>query len=221
MRTHPTPPRFPLLALLVAVGCVEGRARPGDGGQFGEESGAACKPQTETPLAWDEVSAAGLTAQELADLVAAEFTAPLTWADATSTALSVAATAPANPRFVDYEWEDDGSGIEPAMTCVDVVAIDVALAVTTDDGALAESVAVTLESAVATDVTAWIDLDAPSGSFRAADWADGDYDDVWADLELSFGGAGISGAIHGYGEKTEGSGPDGMVSLTMFDIATF
>lgn len=220
--THFTLDRFHLLAALVLVGCsVDGRNRPGDGGQFGEESGAACKPQTETPLAWDEVSAIGVTPQEALDLVDGDHAATLTWADATTTGLSVGVSGAANPRFIDYEWEDDGSGIEPAMTCGDTVAFDVSLTVATDDGALAESWSHTLEAATASDVTAWIDLDALSGSFDALDWADADYDEVWADLVVSFGAAGISGEIRGYGEKTEGSGPDGVVSLTLFDIATF
>jgi len=109
----------------------------------------------------------------------------------------------------------------PALDCQDVVAIDVNFSMVSDDGAFNEEMALTVEAAFLFEVYLYRQLEDLSGSFDVEDWADAEYDATRAFLDLSFSPEGVSGEIRGDGEnESEGDGPDAVISLTSFEVAT-
>lgn len=209
---------LPLLALLA---CDDAIQDPGDGGQFGEETGSGCEVVGETPLALDEASALGFAPQDLLDLAEGEHALDLTWSDGSTSPLALGVADPSDARLLDYEYVSDGSGAEPAFDCADVLAIDVQLTLVTDDGGLAEDMAVVLQRSEGEETRIRADLDAIAGSLDPWDHAPEAFDEVWADVEIEFAAAGPAGIVSGYGETTSGTGDEATVSMMRFDIATF
>lgn len=210
---------IPTTALILALsGCDADRNDPGAGGQFGEE-GSGCVAQSETPIELDAVQPNGLSAQDVIDAVGGSHGATVAWSDGGTASLALDLTDASSARWVDYEYETDGTGPVPEIACIDTVAVDFALSLTTDDGRIDLSGTHTVELADSGSVTTWVSLDDNAGTLDPAAFSTESFDDVWADLELVFDGP-LTGAVTGYGEKTEGSGPDGTVSLTMFEIGT-
>ncbi len=210
-----------LTASLFLAAC--GGETPDDanpGGQFGEETDTGCQISEETALDLDEVSALGISPQEVLDIAEAEHSATLTWADDSTTALTLSVSDPTNARYVTYEYvSSDGAEID--MNCPDVVVIDMTLGLSTDDGAFAES----LDGSLVVDedlaIRSWVELEGLAGGFDPEDFATESFDTVWADMAVAYDESGVSGEISGYGEIVSGSGDDGTVSMTRFDIATF
>jgi hypothetical protein len=215
----------PLVALtLVACEPTDQEPDPGNGGQFGEETDSGCQVLEELAIGLDDITDLGFSAQDMLDVADGDHSADLTWADGAAAALSLGVSGATNPRVLDYEYVSDGSGAEPAMDCTDGVAVDLTLAVVTDDGLLDESFAVTLVQWEGEQFpTLNVDLDDLSGTLDAWDFATESFDEVWADLSIAFETTGVSGEIKGYGETAwEGDdGDDGVVSMSMFEIASF
>ena len=220
MRIHPV---WPLPLLLGLAACDT--PRDADGGQFGQETndGATCAEVERTPLDDDEVSPLGFSPADLKSWLVAAHTAPLTWSDATATDITVTLSGPSAADYVTYVAEYP-AGMEDAnlaLDCPAQVELVLATRIETGDGALDEALELTVQATDADAVDLWLELEDLSGTFDPWDWADADYDEVWADLRLALrADTALSGAIEGRGEQTYGTGPDSAVSLTLFEIAT-
>jgi len=219
-------PSLFIASLLVAAAC--GPVEEPDqaiGGQFGEETGHnVCDLVTEVELDWDEESELGFTPNELADLLVGDTSEVLTWAGGSETGYTVSIAKGTSAFYRTYEQVDDGSGAEIDYGCDAVVAIEVSMDFSSDDGALAESWDLTLESRITDTVVLNVELDELNGSLDISSFASASYDEIWADLDIIFDEEdGVGGEIVGYGEsQSSGSGSgDGTTSLTSFDIATF
>lgn len=203
--------RWLLVPLVLTTACTLG-TDPDDGGQIGEESGARCEAVGSTPLAVDEESSLGFAPQALIDLAVGSTTSPLAWTDGTSTTLHEDVVVTGAMELVDYEVVDTGTGngtataMEMSLWCPDQVEIEVTLALSSDDGRLAESVETRIRAAEAGQVTAWMSLDQPQGTFDAWDFApaSNDYDDLRAWVDLTWDSAGPAGTVHGQGSGTDG-----------------
>lgn len=219
---------------LGAVACDLGAADPNDGGQFGEEAGARCEAVGATPLGADEVSALGFAPQALLDLAVGTHADTLAWAQlGTTTGVTLTVSHDGGAmELVDYEVvSEGGSGgmepaIEPALFCADQVEIEVAVSLTTDDGAFAESWTVRLAAAEAARASFSRELDAVSGTFDPWDHAPAGntYDTMRAWVDVAFDAAGASGVISGQGEGVEGGDrmdPDSVAYAESVDIGSW
>jgi hypothetical protein len=193
---------------LVLVGCSG--TDPLDGGQYGEEAGASCAPQSSSPLAADEVSALGFAPQAMLDLVGPAQTVPLTWADGSVTDLTLEVTVDGAMELVDYELEEsEGDGTAaPAIElgCADLVEIEVRFRFSTADGLLDEEMSARLTSADGQTAGLTVDLDRISGTLDP--WAfapeGNDWDELRAWMMADWSAAGPSGVIDGQGSGTDG-----------------
>jgi hypothetical protein len=207
------------LPMTLAACAPESADDPGMGGQFGEETGGGCQLVSSTPLALDEVAPNGRAAQDLVDLAVGSFEATLTWAGGTEAALSLETIDPIDARFDVYESVDDGS-MEIDLGCPRVIVVDVDALLSTDDGALAETMTWSIEMGDGAPGV-WVDMVGLSGTFDPWDFTTEDFDTVEAALMVEFTAAGPTGTIEGYGESTGGGGDDAAVSLSRFDVASF
>lgn len=176
------------------------------GGQSGEDS-YGCFPQTSTPLALDEASPLGFTPQEMLDSVAAGPTATFTWTAGTTAGLALDTTPDTtSAAYVEYAWEDDGSGMEAAMGCANTVEIDADLGFHTDDGAFDEDFAVTLTAVGDGQVTWFVqeDLGDVAGTYDASELDTSDYDDVVLNYSGRWDDAGAAGTLEAQGSGTDG-----------------
>lgn len=210
---------------------LAGCGGPWFGGQFGEEVTSGCEPVSSTPLGLDEAAPNGVEPGALLDLAVGTHEHLLTWLqlDAT-TDLTLTIEAGDAAAYVDYEWQssgDDGSGtlMAPAIGCVDMVEIDIAVTLSTADGALDESFEATL-TGDSNDLASfrW-SLDDVEGSFDPWDHAPAgsDYDEMGASLSVELDASGAHGTIDGQGEGTVGdpNDPDSAVYAERVEIATF
>ncbi|MEZ4235662.1 MAG: hypothetical protein R3F59_05770 [Myxococcota bacterium] len=203
---------------------------PGDGGQIGDEAneGAHCEVSESTPLALDEASPGGFSAQEVLDGLEGVHEATLTYADGTTAALTVTVTATGDAAWEVQELVDEGTGggMEPAisMTCPDVLSIGVTVGFATDDGVFAEQFDVDLQASGAGQASVYVPLEGLAGTFDVWDYVPDDgltYDDAEAWLDLQWTGA-LAGTVHGQASGADpGDDPDGMAWATNFDIAGF
>lgn len=215
-------------AMAVAMVACTGAEPPNEqpGGQFGEEAGAHCVVLTETPLALDEISPLGFSAQELLALAAGASEHELDWVQlGQTTSLSLAVTSLDSASYVEQGVERDEGYGGPEPWCPNVVKVAVRLELSTEDGALAESAETALTSEGADRVSLTLPLDAVAGSFDPWDHvpAGTDFDEVRAWLELNFDASGLSGRIDGQGSGVVGdpNDPDSVAYAQGFDIATF
>lgn len=206
----------PLASLLLLVACDAG-------GQSGEENVAwGCEVVSETPIAADEVTPDGLTAQDAAALVT-PFSGPLTWVEHPATTLDLTPTVDVgSARFVDYELPEVGEGPEPALECVDTIEMDADLAFVTADGLLDElwSIVLVARDASTTDADAEIDPAALAGTYTVTEVDPADYDVVRMFVNPVWTSTAVSGRLTGQAETTgDASDPDSTASATFFDIA--
>jgi hypothetical protein len=209
-----------LMAMLSLVGCL--REPPGDGGQFGEESGSGCKATARAPLADDEVSPLGFAPEVLVEL-AVPSSGILRWVDGAETALELAPERDGPAEYVEYAWVDDGpsGGMEPMLDpwCPNRVELPYRVGFTTDDGAFAETFALRLGADTSEAVQGSIAPRAYDGAFDPWTFApDGnDFDEVRASLELWWTAEGASGTVSGQGEGVDGA----LAYAQAFDIAVW
>lgn len=212
-----------------SIGCV-GTTPPNDDGQFGEEAGARCDVVTRTPLALDEVSPLGFTAQSVLDLAEGTHPGTLTWLEAGgSSPLTLTVAQAGAIEYVEQAvvTTGTGSGEEPALSlwCPNLVSVGVDIGFVTDDGVFAEQWLGALTSDVEGQTGFDRTLEDLAGTFDPWDHipADTDFDEVTAWLEVSFDASGPSGLIHGQGSGTDGdpNDPDSSAYAQNFDIASF
>lgn len=196
------------------------------GGQSGEESVTwGCEPQSETPLAADESTPAGFTATDVATRVT-PFDGAFVWAAHDPSTLALTPTVDlSSARWVDYELASSGEGgIEPAMTCADVVELDASVGFATADGLLAETFDWALQAADLGLITAWdeLDLDALAGTYTVTEVDLADYDGFTAYVSASWSGQGSFGELTGQATTAgDPSDPDSTASATNVPIATW
>lgn len=190
----------------------------GDGGQQGEE-GARCDAIRTVALTGDEDSELGFGADEVKALVDGAHEGTLVYEAGGETALHLTVSGLTNARFLEQEYVDDGSGMEPAlaMDCPDIVAIDAQVALVTDDGAFDEAFAQRID-VEATDLGYFyheLDLTALGGTFEVPGAAD--YDAVRAFVDATFAADGTTGVIDGQGESVDGD----VASATAIPVGTW
>lgn len=179
-----------LLSLSLLAGCSNGQIggevkEPDDGGLSGGEGGDGCESAETIPLAFDEMSTLGFSAEQLAANIAGSHETTLAWGveegyvtveltpEAGEGMITVVVRVDEkSARFVDLEpassGEDRGTLIgDMASSCSDVVLVDAQIEVTTDNGALNETFEVTLSAATPNYVSTRIELEPGSldGSF--------------------------------------------------------
>lgn len=196
------------------------------GGQTGSES-YGCLPETRTPLARDADSTLGFSADDFLVFTEGAHESELTWKDGTKTQLTLTVTyVGGDIAFLDNEWKDDGSGREIAtIGCVDTVSVEVEVQAKTADGALDETWTTTITAAQATSSNLSVSPkpDEFVGTIDVASFAPENSDGVQVSFEATFGEQSVEGKLSGVATKYEGDkdDPDGTVSGTPFDIASF
>ena len=205
----------PLAPLLCLLGC-DAPEPPQAGGQFGEETMPGCEVVSSTPVAVDEVTETGFSAQEIIDLVIGDHDADLLWVDGSRTALTMSLSDPGAASYVVYTPVSTADS-EPLIFCGSTLEFAVTLSAETDDGALSSEQVYTISATMVDLVAITVELE----DVDAGAWTSSRFDRTWADLRASVDASGISGLIEGYGETISGSGETGSASLSRFDIATF
>jgi hypothetical protein len=220
---------LPSLLLLVAACGSGGSSDNSDGGGLGgrtAEDGAGCNAVSSVNLAWSERSTLGFSADELLNALGAEHQARLTYADGTSTTLTLGLQrgTSGQVQFQQRQYTSDQSGRELAVDsdCDDVLSIPVTLSFTTNDGAFAESWALSLLADSATTATGYVplELDALAGSYTVTEVDPAEFDDVVAFITLGFAAAAWSGSVSGQAIQSDAA-PSGTSSARSFSIGSF
>jgi hypothetical protein len=185
-----------ILLVALAIGC---------GGQVGEET-IMCAAVNEQSLSLDETTPLGFTAQDVLDVVGGEHAEPLLWADDVQTTVTLGVNyAGGSLRFLERDWIDD-SGIEIARSgCEDIIEIETGVALTTDDGELAESWTLRVEAETADQIVFYEPLEQLAGTLDIERFApDKPYDFARAFLDMTVTAAGLDGSISGQIEGSDG-----------------
>ena len=207
------------LFLLAIAGCDEGR---------GEDTGPSCKDE-EHPVALDELTRLGFSAQQVVDLVSPSFEGPLTWSDQTATVLELAIASTGEAWFVDSEVVAGSGDEQPAIwpICEDRVAVAVTIHFATEDGAFAETWEDRVD-ATTSSVASWsreLELDALGGDFDLLPFVEAkDYDELRAFAAGSVSTeSGNSGRIDGQASGSEDCDPGDTCSswAEEIDVATW
>lgn len=167
--------------------------------------------ETRTPLAFDEDSPLGFSAEDVALALGTLRTVDFVWARGGSTTVDIELGIGSTVEFVDLEEAtppEDATVPSIAVVCDDYVAISVTLGLKTADGLLDEDFALTMSLTQADYGAVWAALE-------LADFSDPSiFDDFLVDdatsqnptLDVVFGpGGGISGEI---GWSSEGESGD-------------
>lgn len=199
------------LLLALAGGC---------GGQVGEESGVVCKPVERDPLALADSSPLGFSAQELLDATGGDYAGSVEWSDQTSSAATVSVTYTGGViEFQDREWTSDGDSqdLAASLECNDVVAIEVEVVVTSDDGRLDESWTTMLLAEQGSAASFAVPDPSYAGTLDVASFSPHEGEVTsWVDAELDAAGATI--VIEGQVSVSTGNDDDDTVSAQAFDI---
>lgn len=186
------------------------------GGQVGEESGAVCDPVERQALGRDMTSPLGFSADQLIDEVAGSFSGSVSWADDTSSPAELTVTyAGGVIEFQDREWIGDGSQELSLGDCNDVVALEVEVTATSDDGRLAEAWTTTLLAERRDAATFWISPQGFVGSLDPASFAPSD-GDVTSTVSTTLGGSSATLVIDGQVSRTDGD----VATAESFDVGT-
>jgi hypothetical protein len=187
--------RIAFLSLVLTSGCL--------GDHLADEA-AVCAWAGSQVIALDETSAGGFTPNEVLALVGGAHDEVLSWTDGGETPLTITVTHDGGAvLWVDYELEDDGSGVELMLDCPDRLEFDAA--------ALGEEASFFQR----------LDLDALGGTYEVTEVDPDDYDAVEARVSARFDAGGSTGEIVGQAEGSEGSGDEGVAYAENFDIATW
>lgn len=175
------------------------------------DEGWTCQ-DTPTTIGMSDPTALGFTAEAALAHATASESATLTYADATTTPLTLGFASAGTARFVDSEPVYEGDGDEVTLIeidCFDRVEVAGTFTFVTDDGLFDESFDASLSATVAEEATisASLDLDALGGTFEIEPFVDttDPWDDARAWIQATFV-AGVSrGVVDG---QVSGSDPD-------------
>ena len=180
-----------ILALITLSACDDGY----DGGQSGSAE-YGCLPTSTADLALDETSALGFAPQALLELAEGTSTGTFSFEAGGSSNVSITFTGSGEARFEQRDWQDDGSGVAPALGCSDVVLVSGTLAVVTADGSVDETVEVELEASTP-ELAGWFaELSSLGGSYQ---FDESPYDEVRYFLTGSFEAGGSTGELSAQG----------------------
>lgn len=217
----PTHKSLPLSFFVLAISAPA--CAPHEGGQVGEEP-AACRPISTEQLAADDATPLGFMVSDVLSIAEGSQELSLHWADGTSTPLHITMSFTGVASYQDREWVDGTSDLflSAANDCPDILSLQMRVQLRTDDGALDEDFVADLEAAEVSEALMVKGLDMPTGTLSLASFAPpGNFRAYSARVKLVAQSAGIRGDIVGWAETTEGSGDDGSVSATFYDIASF
>lgn len=182
------PPRFaiPLFAAL-AGGAVACGSAAADGGQTGGENPIRCSPSVQVdPLDRATNSPLGISADDVLASLAGRHAATLTWSDATTTGL-----------VIDVGY-DGRAGYSPSCKHNEV---DVAIALSTDDGALSEALNAELFADSPDSGSFDVDVDASTlaGTFLSSHPPAATYDQLTLSFHVDLVPGAATGSIDGVG----------------------
>ncbi|MBW2255860.1 MAG: hypothetical protein JRI25_14855 [Deltaproteobacteria bacterium] len=202
-----------LFAVLVG-GCL--------GEQMGDEA-AVCAAVGSEVIALDEVAPGGFSPNDVLTYAAGTHAEILSWESGGAPLTLTVTHDGGDVLWVDYEWEDDGSGQELMLDCPDQLEIRARVTFATEDGSFDEGWWVTLASALGDQASFFqtLDLDALGGTYEVTEVDPDDFDAVDAHVSGRFDEDGSNGEIVGQAEGSEGSGPEGVAYAENFDIATW
>jgi hypothetical protein len=211
--------RIPL-PLLALTACS-----PASGGQVGEET-LGCLPVDSIALGETDPSPLGFTIMDVEDFTVGQHETELRWEGGSTTPLTIGITYSGNGFYRDREWVDEGGSAEPALLddedCPDILDLEIAIEVSTDDGALNESWMTSLAAVTAMSASASHEFPAVSGTLDLAAFApSSDYDELRGFLELRIEGQAVSGTLTGQVSKSGGGGDSDTASAETFPIAEF
>jgi len=187
------------------------------GGQFGSENGGGCEAVAQTALTWDETASNGVLAQSVLERASGTHDNTLTWADGSTSALTVTVTVTGDPLDVDYEPEPRDDGAEINLYCPDHLEVSASVVFASDDGAFDEVWDVTLVTDDTGETWFSVSPDDFDGTFSLDDWTTESFDRTWAHVGGVFADSGLSGSVSGTGETTHGDA----VSATSIFAAEF
>jgi hypothetical protein len=185
-------------AWLVVVGCFDKGRQDLANGPHCEDSPAV--------VTLEEITELGFTGADMLALAQGEHLETLSWAadGSTSPVLVTVTYSEGEVRFVDSEavYPDTGMTIGIGIECSDRVELDATIAISTEDGALAESYELTLASGDGTSVSARssFDHEAMQGSYTFSLMDPSEYDSVTHSLSFLFDEAGSSGEFSAQAE---------------------
>ena len=199
--------RTTLILMALATGCSTTDDTAGAGGQFGEEKGPHCEIASTTPVSADDASALGFSVDQLHALLPSDEAGTLTWEDGTAGYTLTATASEAGGRHVEQVFVEGTNGTEIFMDCPPYLEFDATIALSTDDGRLAETLQATLQATAADALSWWTELDSVTGSLAVVDFAPSpadDYDALRLFLELHLDASGSAGTLSGQGEGSDG-----------------
>ena len=191
------------------------------------ENGLSCQ-ETRSAITLGESTALGFSAQDALNNLEASYEANLTWADGTTTAVTISIDDRAGDiEFVDLELAESSSGQEEAPAevmpmCEDFVSIPVTVTFATADGKFNESWALSMQVTQANQATFYHEVlpDALTGSYAFQSLNPADFDEVKVTFTLNFAPQNATGSVYEFGSKAE-EGSDGVASATQEEVATW
>ena len=229
-----------LSAALLGDSDGAGSGADGRSGALGVQIGGMDGPCTARSeiIGVEDASRLGFSANDVVSAISGARSATLTWAKGGSTAVTVSAGAPLTARFVhftrsgvQYTAGGDGPPDDPvapvATSCPGadpLLEIDVPLRFSTEDGAFADSLPVTLRAG-SRDAVTYIHVFYPlqvQGSYRITEVDPAEVDDVRLVLYGTIRGSTITGKLQGLtpgNPNGTGEGPD--TRGRRFDVAEF
>jgi hypothetical protein len=207
---------------VAALGC----GSDGSPDESSDRTPAPNCPQPSAPrsLAWSERSPLGFSADEVLAALGAQFEGRLTYADGTTTALTVGLErGSGDVEYRESPFQD--AGLEPMgePICFYGVLLPATLSLTTNDGAFAETWPALIVADSATAAFGGVSpviLDTLMGSYTVSELDPAQYDDVWVQLSITFKANLWSGHLSMFATKAL-YGPDGPSRVDGSDIGTF
>lgn len=223
----------PICLVPFALACAQ--RPPSGGGQSGEEwdnadeAAYGCEEVSRVTLPAADAAPNGVVPQDVINIVNGVFPVALTYADGSSTTLSLGLSTSGDAVWVDLEPPAPTGGEEIAwnMVCEDELRFDLQVDFQTADGLLSERL--NPELMVGADgVGRWwasVDPEALIGAWSPTLARDGFDPSAWDEVTLSIEGEkGLgdpTGSVNAQATKVEGEGPDGTATAAMFEVASY
>ena len=198
------------LLTLFAAACAN------EPGNFGDENGTGCLPVERVTLSAAEASLLGFSGNDLLDQVAGSFSGSLVWTDSTSDGNLSISYEGGLVEFQDREWVSDGQASQQIGDCNDVLAVEVSLSLSSDDGRLAEQWTTMLLAETAASAIYGVAPESYTGSLDIASFASSSEGSFSSDIYGSVDASSTSLTIMGQRSVVDGD----VASADNFDIAS-